>query len=123
MPHYKDGTPAQTGDLVVGTTYNRPNADGTPRMIVGEIISLTPAAETCNCTIGFIGEPTTSGLHDPAQVVHELPVFDPATSTWARVRRIIDVDYGETRAFTLVHRPSWGTEHVGGAEPAMAGAT
>jgi hypothetical protein len=48
MLHYKDGTPAQVGDLVKGKPYD------THHEVVGEIVSITPSAEGCNCQIAFV---------------------------------------------------------------------
>ena len=43
--HYKNGRKAEVGDLVIGTTYNKSGVQ------VGVVKSITPDAETCNCTL------------------------------------------------------------------------
>lgn len=47
MPHYKDGTPAQVGDFVVGKPYN------TDHVIAGTLISISPGVDSCNCMVQF----------------------------------------------------------------------
>ena len=47
MPHYKDGTKANVGDLVAGRCYN------TPGRIVGVVTSVTEGAETCNARVAI----------------------------------------------------------------------
>jgi len=47
--HYKDGTLAQIGDVVVGTVYNN---KGTIVGIISEITSQT--SETCNCKVQIL---------------------------------------------------------------------
>lgn len=45
MPHYKDGTKANVGDLVVGSTYNDPGT------MLGILIKITSEGTTCNCVV------------------------------------------------------------------------
>ena len=75
MPHYKDGSPAELGDLVRGKPYN------TPFEVIGLVVSIRPGTDTCDLTVEY-------GLrvHPPAV----LP---------------IQCDYGELKAFDLVARP------------------
>ena len=91
MAHYKDGSPAQVGDLVKGKPYN------TPREIVGDIVSITSGTETCNCQVAF------------AERVHpEAPDFYGGALTLVRsaggdrVFLAVKVDYGETKAFEKI---------------------
>ncbi len=44
MPHYQDGQKAKVGDVVIGTTYNRP---GTVIGVVTKIVE----GESCNATV------------------------------------------------------------------------
>lgn len=48
MPHYKDGTPAELGDVVRGKGYNLKDKDGELREIVGTIIDVLPGVSSCN---------------------------------------------------------------------------
>ena len=94
MPHYQDGTEAKVGDLVRGKLYN------TPKDVVGTVVSVTPNAESCNCTVAFV-EVTTIGKDDKVSA-------DKATTTsydGQRVAMRACFDYGETKAFSLVFRP------------------
>jgi hypothetical protein len=76
MPHYRDGSPAKVGDVVVGETYNR---KGKHLGIVKEV----KPGDTCNCTVGLLA---TVHEDDGARVV--LPAAGD--------------DYGETKAFDKV---------------------
>jgi hypothetical protein len=92
MPHYKDGTEAKVGDLIKGQPYN------TKRVIVGEVLQVTPATEACNLVVTF---PT---VHK----ADEVPYGKSGTHFQGNEgKRCIEAafDYGETRAFELVHRP------------------
>jgi len=75
MPHYKDGSPAEPGDLVRGKPYNPAFA------VIGLVVSIRPETDTRDLTVEL-------GLrvHPPAG----LP---------------IQRDYGELKAFDLVARP------------------
>jgi len=48
MSHYKNGTPAKVGDLVVGPVYN------TKGPVAGTITSISPGMDACNCKVRFI---------------------------------------------------------------------
>jgi len=47
MPHYKDGTEANVGDMVFGKLYN---TDG---IQAGTLISITPGVESCNAMVQY----------------------------------------------------------------------
>lgn len=49
MPHYKDGTEAQVGDIVKGVPYNTGGA-----VVVGEVVQITPGSDACNLIVAFI---------------------------------------------------------------------
>ena len=49
MPHYKDGTPAQVGDIVRGKGYN------VPHEVVGRVMRVT-ADKHCNLTVACVTE-------------------------------------------------------------------
>lgn len=51
--HFKNGRDAKEGDPVVCLGYNQ-------RVTVGRIHSLTPGAETCNCSVA---EPVMGGIN------------------------------------------------------------
>ena len=54
MPHYRDGTPTQVGDVVKGTGYNLKNPDGTKREFVGQVVGVVPGSEACNIQVAYI---------------------------------------------------------------------
>lgn len=49
MPHYKDGTPAEIGDLVKGVPYNTHG-----KAVVGTLVQITEGTESCNCIVAFV---------------------------------------------------------------------
>lgn len=59
--HYKNGRLAQVGDPVVGTCYN------TNGLVVGTLVEITPARETCNCKVAFVGDAVTPVKVDYSQ--------------------------------------------------------
>lgn len=89
MPHYKDGTEAMVGDLVKGKPYN------TAREVVGEIVQITPGAESCNCVVAFA---ETSELGSEELSAGHYTFHGNAR----RVRVAPKYDYGETKAFEKV---------------------
>lgn len=54
MPHYKDGTPAQVGDVVKGKGYNLRDKDKQLATIVGRVLQITPDASTCNIQVAVL---------------------------------------------------------------------
>jgi hypothetical protein len=46
--HYKNGREAKIGDLVIGTTYNRPGVQA------GVLVGITPGVDTCNCRVAVL---------------------------------------------------------------------
>lgn len=44
MPHYKDGTPAQIGDIVTGPGYNGST-------LIGPVCSISPNIDSCNMSL------------------------------------------------------------------------
>lgn len=106
--HYKDGTEAKVGDLVKGTAYNTKNPDGTPRVIVGEMLSISPGSDTCNCTVMF-AERSDASLEavEKAQGNYRVPVVRSTSANGEIKRHVVCVatDYSECKAFELVHRP------------------
>lgn len=84
MPHYKDGTIAQVGDLVHGRGYNIKHD------IQGIVTHITPNAEQCNI-----------------QVTHPVaalrPAIDANGDTHVEFSHInLHTEYGETRAFEKI---------------------
>lgn len=99
MPHYKDGTEAKVGDLVKGTTYNRND-----RVIVGTVMEVVPDSEAYNLRVAFVSLERLL----PARAI-ELLERSAFTQTFRTSDGDVfliepDYDYGETRAFELVHR-------------------
>jgi len=81
MPHYKDGTPAQVGDLVKGRGYNIKHE------IIGKVVRVQRGAEHCNLEVACVAKEspvyTTSGEHAMIHV--------PST-----------IEYGEAAAFERI---------------------
>lgn len=104
--HYADGTEAKVGDLVKGTCYNTKNADGSPRVIIGQMISITVGAKSCNCVVAFLEvsdvKPELDALIGEFQLSALIPM---AYTNDGRKRIKANSDYSECKAFTLVHRP------------------
>jgi hypothetical protein len=48
--HYRNGKEAHVGDTVIGKVYN------TPGIVVGQMVSINPDTNTCNCTVAMIGK-------------------------------------------------------------------
>lgn len=109
MPHYSDGTEARIGDLVVGKPYN------TPRVVAGVVMSVTPKAESCNLQVAFTDEVEIDKHYGALAAV---PAQKGFVGDQTRVWLAPKTDYGETKAFTLIHRE--GMEHVGGDPVAEA---
>lgn len=93
MPHYKDGTEVQLGDVARGKPYN------TDHEVTGVVIGITPGSDTCNLRIAFarpskVG-PTIGGVaHAFSDGMGAAPVLVD-----------LERDFGETGDFELVHRP------------------
>jgi hypothetical protein len=105
--HYKDGSEAKVGDLVKGTAYNTKNPDGSPRVIVGTMLQITPGSETCNCVVSFAETAPLS--EEGRKTLVDLGVYYMigGCSLNAGPQRIVGkYDYSECRAFELVHRPA-----------------
>ena len=68
MPHLRDGDPAAVGDVVRGKPYNLKDPNGNPKEIFGTIVSITPNAESCNCTVAWIEELELTKLRDGANL-------------------------------------------------------
>lgn len=99
--HYKDGTEAKVGDLVKGTAYNTKNADGTPRVIVGILLQVTPGSDTCNCQIAFV-EQEEASIDNLSKHYSETPKLHRLNAGPVFVTP--KVDYSECKALELVHR-------------------
>jgi hypothetical protein len=99
MPHLRNGDPAAVGDVVRGKPYNTKDADGNPREIVGTIVSITPSAESCNCTVAWIEELDLAKIYDGANVgvLVQSNAADKAKHAYT-----IKTDYGETKIFEKV---------------------
>jgi hypothetical protein len=96
MPHYADGTEAQLGDNVKGKPYN------TPHEVTGVVVGLVQGSESCNLRVAFtrpFHRTKDFGIGDERGVY--IKGYDPVM---AGVSVTIEVDYGETKAFTLIAR-------------------
>lgn len=98
MPHYKDGTEAKVGDLVIGVPYNQNG-----KMIAGTVLQVISDSESCNVRVAFAKfEKITidEAVHgrNPGALVYSYGDGE----NYYRVTP--DFDYGETRVFELIHR-------------------
>ena len=63
MPHYKDGTPAKVGDIVVGKGYNQKDDSGELATIAAIVVGISPGSDSCNVSLlipnGALGHFTT----------------------------------------------------------------
>lgn len=116
MPHYKDGTEAKVGDLVKGVTYNRGG-----KVIVGELIQIAPATESCNCIVVMAERSKVPGSDNPDMAAEiskfigdaRLPAFytpvdgiaDGTAKPLAAWLLHGSYDYGAVKDLDLVHRP------------------
>ena len=96
MPHYADGTPAKIGDKVKGKPYN------TPDEVIGEIVSITPNSETCNCIVAFTHVFDLEGKLEKAWPDSDILLQTVLGSDGRRRGIIVKTDYGETGAFTKI---------------------
>lgn len=99
MPLYKDGSPAQVGDFVIGKPYN------TKEAIVGRVTSVTPGTESCNCQVAFLDlvENFTEFIAaQPSTVCFVKASRNNGDGTWTTVGLLPRTDYGETRAFLKI---------------------
>jgi hypothetical protein len=93
MPHYADGTEANLGDHVKGKPYN------TPHEVTGVVVGIVRDSDTCNLRVAFARPRNPSkdtGVGDRGILVRG---YDPAMGS---VPVTVDVDYGETKAFTKI---------------------
>jgi hypothetical protein len=110
MPHYKNGVPAEVGDLVKGQPYN------TPHEIVGTVIQITEGTDCCNCIVAFV-EPKVTELPVHTFYNEGLPItnyvrrvvggrvpFDRGNKTYEseNVLLLPKHDYGALRDFEKV---------------------
>jgi hypothetical protein len=99
--HYKDGTEAKIGDYVKGVPYNTGG-----EVIVGRVTQLTAGTDSCNLQVLYVEEQKLERYgwftaFYSATGVTEVGKYDPLP-----VRPyIINLDYGQTNEFELVHRP------------------
>jgi hypothetical protein len=120
MPHYKDGTEAKVGDHVIGRPYN------TDHDIAGTVVSISPAADSCNLQVEFVESLPLGATHDHGTGQVCLP-HHAFSAYAARAKNAVDDgrvcatadqstkgaphkrhvcrDYGAVKDFTLVARP------------------
>jgi hypothetical protein len=105
MPHYKGGEVAIVGDLVSGKTYNTANA------IVGTVVSVTAAADTCNCLVAFaklVELPALSDgrqWHDYWRALHAAPTT--TTGDKGGLLAVVgELDYTDAKQLCLLSRPT-----------------
>jgi hypothetical protein len=102
MPHYKDGTVAQVGDVVKGKGYNVRGADGQLKEIVGTVADITPGADSCNVKVAYV---EVIDLADEC-IMRRPDLFAPASgvvvSSRANGETIavkLSIEYGQTDHF------------------------
>lgn len=76
MPHYKDGTPAEVGDVVKGKGYN------VKHEIIGKVVAVKPS-DSCNLEVECVARPF-GGMADEKRDAKLL------------------TEYGETKAFEKI---------------------
>jgi hypothetical protein len=92
MPHYKDGTPAQAGDIVKGQGYN------TKHEIIGVVLYVNPGTEQCNISVAHV---MPAGENERG-IVFQQPLSDNQGKIVGIARAKIDVEYGQTDAFEKI---------------------
>lgn len=110
--HYKDGTEAKVGDLVIGKGYNVKNEKGEPAVFVGTVIGLVPGALSCNIRVAHaIAFEVTAGHPDYRVYAPRAGLKinnEPECNPWAVEAGI---EFGQTDQFELLCRPG-----IGGVE-------
>lgn len=107
MPHYKDGTEAQLGDVVKGRGYNVKGPDGKLAELVGTVVAIEPGSDTCNVEIAY---------HTVARLPDDFQFADHRFFEQKRDVKILtrggrsstvtsSIEYGQADHFELVHRP------------------
>ena len=83
MPHYRDGTKAEPGDVVKGVGYN------VPHEVVGKVLKVTEA-ESCNLTLACISKESRVFVHEGK---------DPE---YAQRQVEVTIEYGECSSFEKI---------------------
>lgn len=99
--HYKDGTPAQHGDIVRGKGYN------IPYEVIGPVIGLVPGTDSCNIRVAVIkfrelepaGKSKLGGAYATAGLFFRNNADEPTYHCEPQV------EYGTCAEFELIHRP------------------
>lgn len=107
--HYKDGTPAQIGDVVKGKGYNVKDKDGKLKEIIGTVVGLTPGSQSCNIQVAHvIMVPMDNGVPNPPYKLYlqtgVVGCGPEGGNGKARVGAYADLEYGECAQFELVYR-------------------
>jgi hypothetical protein len=92
MPHYKDGTPVELGDIVKGTGYY------VKHEIIGVVLSVNPKTEQCNLSVAHL-----EVIRGPEQVGEQLiamPAYFGEERKTVFVK--ISTEYGQTDAFEKI---------------------
>jgi hypothetical protein len=95
--HYKDGTPANLGDVVRGKGYN------VKYEIQGVVVNLNPGEETCNISVAHAVPATRElqGFVHQTAGYHQDPV-DPNLQTVSIGLATISIEHGQTDAFEKI---------------------
>lgn len=102
MPHYKDGTPAQIGDVARGKGYNYPYE------VQGIVTRVVPDTGSCDITVSL---PKHGFPIDPAavQAAQFAVNLQPGAVTKLDDGRLLpvslDAEHGTCADFELVYRP------------------
>jgi hypothetical protein len=92
MPHYKDGTPAQPGDVVKGQGYN------VKHEIIGVVMHVQAGTEQCNISVAH----AVPALEHEAGVIYQKPFYNQSGEIAGIGRAKIDIEYGQTDAFEKI---------------------
>ncbi len=107
--HYKSGTEAQLGDLVIGTGYNVKDDKGEPAVLVGTVIGLVPDSEACNIRVAHaVATEVKGGVPDHRFFLQKPGIYLNTESDCSPFAVAAGLEYGQADAFELLHRPGVG---------------
>ena len=109
MPHYKDGTRAEVGDLVKGKSYNIDHE------VVGTVVQITEGTDSCNLIVALVEAKVSPvplstllslGISPPMLSRPKggrLKLFGATPLEFETVVLMARYDYGETQEFEKIN--------------------
>lgn len=105
--HYKCGTLAKLGDIVIGEGYNVKDENDKPKTFVGIVIGLVTDSETCNIRVAHNFRPFQEGsrIYTESQnfcnlLSHSVYFSAEDNSLYNSDMSVtFDIEYGETKSF------------------------